>query len=292
MLKREETKRLSISVRSDGSLVVTDLWADLGLNAIGARVSPKLEQHSVSALHPIGIVDYGILLGEEPPIHGESREGCGAIYVHGCAVRCSTCYQPEFFSREAKFYTNTESLSQLMLDFQAAQVHSILFVIDGYKENIHSAIKMAKRNGLRLPVVYKYSGLLSIEHLNLLQNDVDIFVPDVKAISDELAAIHGLPKNYRKICLDGVRELIRSGKQVIIRHLLIPHFGFIREELSKLFHEIPMTSSNVSLSLLTQYQDPRNGAITSVGRDVISFAKDLAGMFGCKLYIQTARGWE
>src|SRR4051812_9820644 len=97
-----------VVIRPDGSIVATDLWADYNLLAKPDSslfpVRLKQSEEQVSDANPIGIVDYGVLLGEEPAVSGST--GAGAIYIHGCHVRCKTCYQPEFFSKKARVYTS------------------------------------------------------------------------------------------------------------------------------------------------------------------------------------------
>lgn len=53
---------------------------------------------------------------------------------------------------------------------------------------ILNALSIAKQNGLHLPIIYNTSAYDSKEVLNILDNIVDIYLPDMK-FADEKTAI-------------------------------------------------------------------------------------------------------
>ncbi len=285
-----QRQRSHISLTADGRVIISDNWSDTGIQralGVGANVqSPKLaiSSLSMSAATPIGIVDYGILYGEEPGISGAN--GTGAIYVHGCPLKCLTCYQPEFFAANAKSHTSIVGLVQLMLDFQKAGVDSISIVIATYRHDVHQAIKAAKAQGLTIPVVYNYSGLLTPSVLSKLMNDVDIFVPDMKAASEDLLNFHALTPDYTDIAVNGINHLIANGAKVIVRHLVIPEFPNRISEVESIMNKLSLSSPNAELSLLIHYMDPHSKTISTVDAMTLRAFKKLARDHGIRLYFQ------
>ena len=57
--------------------------------------------------------------------------------------------------------------------------HFVPLIIEG--------LKMAKRNGLCIPIVYNSSGYESVDTIKMLDGVVDVYLPDFKYYSDEYA---------------------------------------------------------------------------------------------------------
>ena len=96
-----KTENSYIQINSDGRVILTDAWSgSLGLSESVSFLEPGLFETSQTQKFPIGIVDVGRLYGEEAEI--AFPHGTGAIYFHGCALKCSHCYQPEFFASKAQ----------------------------------------------------------------------------------------------------------------------------------------------------------------------------------------------
>jgi uncharacterized Fe-S radical SAM superfamily protein PflX len=264
-----------ITMSPTGRTIVSDLWKDLGICDQPSKTRMVLidSASDPSQGRPIGLVGYGILYGEEPQICG--RSGTGAIYVHGCAFRCKTCYQPEFFASTASCYSSVDSLAALMLDFQKSGAHSITIVIGSYSEPIYQSLVKARRSGLSIPIVYKFAGVLPCSLLDKLSELVDIFVPDLKALSPELHEVHGLSPQYGASCLRSIRYLQRQQKTVIVRHLLVPTFAGYLVEVQRIIDQLDLVHSEIMLSLLIHYQDPITKVIHSVDASGLAFIRSL-----------------
>ncbi len=55
-----------------------------------------------------------------------------------------------------------------------------------YVPQIIEAIKIARKNGLKLPIVYNTNGYEKVETLKMLEGYVDIYLPDFKYSDDDL----------------------------------------------------------------------------------------------------------
>ncbi len=281
-------QRSRVVLTADGRVIVTDhwhKWAQAG-HGEGSQAEPVLSRSSnqFSANLPIGLIDFGILHGEEPAVSGTT--GTGALYIHGCPLRCKTCYQPEFFSKQAKIYTDSESLASLMLEYQRSGAHSISIVIGTYQPQVHRSIKLARASGLTVPIVYNYSGMLDSRMLQSLLPDIDIFMPDCKAVSKELSTVHGLPDNYQVIMKDGVRFLLTTGKQVIVRHLIVPTFPTYLEEIRQVIELFGKSDGPLTFSFLTHFYDGQTRRFHHVSQADLDKIGDLARQLGVAVYYE------
>ena len=59
-----------------------------------------------------------------------------------------------------------------------------------YALHIIEAIKIARKNGLHIPIVYNTNGYESVETLKMLEGYIDIYLPDLKYFYDELGKEH------------------------------------------------------------------------------------------------------
>ena len=87
-----------------------------------------------------------------------------------------------------------------MLKLQEMGVHNINLVTPThYIPQLVQALHLAKEKGLKIPVVYNTSGYEKVESLRLLEGLVDIYMPDLKYLSSELAEKYSRAKDYPEI---------------------------------------------------------------------------------------------
>ncbi|MDI7274591.1 MAG: radical SAM protein, partial [Anaerolineae bacterium] len=100
---------------------------------------------------------------------------------------------------------------------------------------ILAALEIAVAQGFRLPLVYNTSGYETVDTLRLLEDVVDVYLPDAKYADEEIArrlsGFRGyvrhnraaLAEMYRQVgpdlCLDGDGLAVRG---MIVRHLVLP----------------------------------------------------------------------
>ena len=115
---------------------------------------------------------------------------------------------------------------------------------------------------LPVPVVYNCGGYERVETLKLLQNKVDIYLPDLKYADDDLAFRLSGVKDYFRTATNALREMVRQVgkpqwagdkliKGVIVRHLILP--GQVENSLKVLDWLGEHLGDSVLVSLMRQY---------------------------------------
>lgn len=210
----------------------------------------------------IKIALYSLHYYEEPCISG--KEGSGTVFFSNCNLRCLFC-QNYKISQEGKGYEiSIEELAEIFLKQQEAGANNINLVTPTmYVYHIIEAIKIAKRKGLKLPIVYNTNGYENVETIKELDGYIDIYLPDLKYFYDDLGVKYSGVNNYFEIATKAILEMIKQvgkpefdendliKKGTIIRHLILP--GHIQN--SK--HILKWLKDNVEnkayISVMAQY---------------------------------------
>lgn len=146
---------------------------------------------------------------EEPCVSGE--RGSGAVFFSGCVMKCAFCQNYGVSSENVGREISEERLAEIFLELQDKGAHNINLVNPThFVPQIIRSIKLAKSRGLSLPIVYNSGGYERVETLRLLEGIVDVYLPDVKYFSDELAVkLSGAP-HYFDIAMNAVAEMLRQ----------------------------------------------------------------------------------
>ena len=171
---------------------------------------------------------------EEPSISG--KNGSGTVFFSNCNLNCIYCQNYEISQQGKGKEITIEELAQIFLDQQSKGVNNINLVTPTmYACQIIEAIKIAKSNGLNIPVIYNTNGYENVETIKKLNGYIDIYLPDLKYYSNELSLKYSKVDNYFKIATEAIEEMQKqvgtpvfneSGiiqKGVIIRHLVLPN---------------------------------------------------------------------
>ena len=219
----------------------------------GFCASPELAAVSRVSLH----------MWEEPPISGE--RGSGTIFFSGCNLRCVFC-QNKAISRgdkDAKIYS-VDALADLFLSVEAMGAHNINLVTPThFITTISKALEITK-DRLSIPIVYNSSGYELVSSLKTLDGLVDVYLPDFKYASRELAEKYSSAPDYPNVVKSALAEMYRQvgavsfdndkiiKKGVIVRHLVLPsHRKDSVAVLDALSELLPI--KNIRLSLMSQY---------------------------------------
>lgn len=181
----------------------------------------------------IRVAKYQLHYFEEPCISGKS--GSGTVFFSNCNFKCIFC-QNYKISQEGKGNEVTiEELANIFLKLQQEGANNINLVTPTmYAYQIIEAIKLARMNGLNLPIIYNSNGYENVETLRDLRGYVDVYLPDLKYYADELAIKYSKAPNYFEIATKAILEMINQvglpefdengmiKKGVIIRHLVLP----------------------------------------------------------------------
>ena len=176
---------------------------------------------------------------EEPCISGIGKytKSSGTIFFSNCNLRCVFC-QNHKISNEGKGKEITiERLAEIFIEEQEKKVNNINLVTPTtYAYQIIEAIKIARNKGLNIPIIYNSNGYESIETLKDLEGYVDVYLPDLKYYSDELAIKYSSAPKYFEIATKAIKEMYRQvgspkfddkgiiQRGVIIRHLILPSY--------------------------------------------------------------------
>lgn len=190
----------------------------------------------------VRIYNYQLHFGEEPPISG--TKGSGTIFFSYCTSRCVYCQNYKFSQLQEGKDIGIDGLAGIMLELQEKGAHNINLVTPThFVPQIIIAIETARRHGLSIPIVYNTSGYELPETLALLKDMVDIYLPDMRYSSDEMAMKYSSLPNYVHYNREAVKIMYKQG-DLIIRHLVLPNgiagtreiMEFIRNELSPDVH--------------------------------------------------------
>ncbi len=199
---------------------------------------------------------------EEPCISGTN--GSGTIFFTGCNLRCVFCQNRDISHNGNGIRLDGNSLEQLMLRLRDAGAHNINLVTPTpYALQLIPVLTQVKPR-LGIPIVYNCGGYESVDTLRQLEGLIDIYLPDFKYLSAELAANYSGAADYFQTALAALHEMLRqTGKPVMdstgllrrgvaVRHLVLPGS---RTDSLKLLQELFDSFGNEAflLSLMSQY---------------------------------------
>ena len=182
----------------------------------------------------VKIALYSIHNFEEPCISG--KKGSGTVFFSNCNMNCVFCQNYEISQQGKGKEITIEDLAKIFLIQQSKNVENINLVTPtSYVPQIIEAIKIARKNGLNLPIVYNTNGYENVETIKMLDGYIDIYLPDLKYSDDNLAKRLSKVDNYFEIATEAIKEMKKQvgktefnengimKKGIIIRHLVLPN---------------------------------------------------------------------
>lgn len=170
---------------------------------------------------------------EEPCISG--RNGSGTIFFSNCNLNCIFCQNHDISQGGKGIDVTIERLAKIMLEQQERGANNINLVTPTmYVEHIIKAIDIAKKNGLNIPIVYNTNGYEEVETIKKLNGYIDIYLPDFKYFTNELAIKYSKAPNYFEKVTSALIEMqsqfdeyVFDGeimkKGMIVRNLVLPN---------------------------------------------------------------------
>lgn len=157
-----------------------------------------------------------------------------------------------------------EELAQIFLKQQERKAHNINLVTPTmYIYQIIEAIKIARKNGLKIPIIYNSNGYENVQTIKLLYGYIDIYLPDFKYFTNSLSKKYSNVDNYFEIATNAIKEMYnqvgsatfdKNGiiqKGIIIRHLVLPnHIQNTKNILKWIKENMP---SDIYVSIMSQY---------------------------------------
>ena len=183
-------KRCTICPRNCG----TDREKQLG--ACGADAQLKAAR---AALH----------FWEEPCISGKA--GSGAVFFSGCGLRCVFCQNQPIAQGNAGKNISAGRLAEIFLELQEQGASNINLVTAGhFIPHVISAVESARRQGLRLPIVYNTSSYEKVDAIKRLEGIADIYLPDFKYWDSNLARRFSHAPDYPFVAKAAIAEMVRQ----------------------------------------------------------------------------------
>ena len=199
---------------------------------------------------------------EEPCISG--TRGSGAVFFSGCSLRCIFCQNYEIAQGNCAREISGDRLSEIFLELQEQGAANInLVTATHFAPAVIGALKKAKTQGMYLPVIYNSSGYERVETVQMLEEVVDVWLPDFKYMDPELAFACSKAKDYPEVAVAAIREMMLAGgrceyddngyiqKGVIVRHLILP--GHTKNSIAVLDELYETYGKDLTISLMNQY---------------------------------------
>ena len=199
---------------------------------------------------------------EEPCISGGN--GSGTVFFSNCNLSCEFCQNYEISQQGLGKEISIERLAEIFIEQQLRGADNINLVSPtSYAMQIIEAIKIAKNNGLKIPIIYNTNGYENVETLKLLEGYIDVYLPDLKYAENDLAKKYSKIENYFEIATFAIKEMYRQAgeneydengiikKGIIIRHLILPnHTENSKKVLKWIAENMP---KNITVSVMAQY---------------------------------------
>lgn len=199
---------------------------------------------------------------EEPCVSGE--KGSGTVFFSNCNLNCVFCQNYEISQLGKGNEITIEELAKIFLIQQEKGVENINLVTPtSYVPQIIEAIKIAKKEGLNIPIVYNTNGYENIETIKMLEGYVDIYLPDLKYAENKLAKEYSKIDNYFEIATKAIKEMVKQvgvpkfdengimKNGVMVRHLVLPNnVENSKKVLKWLVKNLP---KEIYISIMAQY---------------------------------------
>jgi putative pyruvate formate lyase activating enzyme len=198
---------------------------------------------------------------EEPCISG--KNGSGTVFFSNCNLACMYCQNYEISQLGKGREITIEELAEIFLKQQEKNVNNINLVTPTmYAYQIIEAIKIARKNGLKLPIIYNTNGYENVETIRALDGYVDVYLPDLKYYSDILSKKYSGVGSYFKVATEAIKEMYKQvgqatfnedgiiTKGVIVRHLVLPNHLQNTKHVLKWIKE---NLGDIYVSIMAQY---------------------------------------
>ena len=210
----------------------------------------------------IKIALYSLHYYEEPCISGE--EGSGTVFFSNCNLNCIYCQNYKISSEGKGKEISINELAEIFIKQQEAGANNINLVTPTmYAYQIIEAIKIARKNGLKIPIIYNSNGYENLQTIKDLAGYIDVYLPDLKYYSDELAIKYSKALHYFEIATKAICEMVDQvgipefdergiiKKGVIVRHLILPNHIQNSKHILKWFKE--NLENKAYISVMAQY---------------------------------------
>lgn len=201
---------------------------------------------------------------EEPCISG--KNGSGAIFFSYCNLKCIFCQNYEISEKHLGKEITIEKFADICLDLQNKKANNINLVTPThFIPLIKEGLILAKKKGLKIPIIYNTSSYENVESLKLLDGLIDVYLPDFKYYNNKYAIKYSKANNYVETAKDAINEMYRQvgkckfnkngiiTKGVIVRHLMLPSQEMKEDTKKVLYYLYNTYKDNIYISIMNQY---------------------------------------
>lgn len=196
---------------------------------------------------------------EEPCISG--TRGSGTVFFSGCSLKCVFCQNYQISRDNFGKEISEERLVEIFDELKEQGAHNINLVNPThYALQLTDTLSKAKPD---IPVVYNTGGYDSIETLKQLDGLPDIYLTDIKYVSESVSKKYSKAADYFEVASSAVLEMFRQTgeavfddegimqKGIIIRHLVLP--GNISQAMKTLDWVSANLPESTVVSIMSQY---------------------------------------
>ena len=204
--------------------------------------------------------------GEEPVISG--TEGICNIFFAGCNLHCLYCQNHEISQGRTVISTGGTDLDEVLdqvVKILSEGVPAVGFVSPSHVvPQVKAIIRGLNSRGYKPITVYNTNSYDKLETIRSLSGMIDVYLPDYKYVTKEIAASYSEAFDYPEIALKAIKEMYyqkgsslsidengRAENGLLIRHLVLP--GHAEESKKVLLSIAEELSPGVHLSLMSQY---------------------------------------
>ena len=204
--------------------------------------------------------------GEEPVLSG-NKGVCNVFFAH-CNLQCVFCQNVDISRNNvmARYeYDTLEKVVERIKEVLQISENVLGFVSPShYAYLIPTILDMLHAQDIRPTVVYNTNAYDSVEVLRALESYIDVYLPDFKYYSNDIAIRYSQATDYFDKAGKALKEMYRqkgstlitnhegiAERGLIIRHLMLP--GCAEDSMKVLEWIADNLSINVHISLMSQY---------------------------------------
>jgi putative pyruvate formate lyase activating enzyme len=207
--------------------------------------------------------------GEEPPITG--RGGSGTIFFTGCNLGCLFCQNAQISRSGMGRAVDRGEFTALCLALQERGAENINLVTGSHcAPALGDFLRAARNEGLAIPILWNSSAYETPEALALVEDPVDVYLPDLKTLDPVLAGRFFRAPDYPETAEKAILRMLDLRGElrwrdsvlvsgVMVRHLVLP--GYLESTRRVLQWFAGHCKGRALLSLMTQYTPVGDGAI-------------------------------
>ena len=200
--------------------------------------------------------------GEEPCLVG--RGGSGTIFFGGCGLGCIFCQNASISRGGEGREMTADGLAGLMLALQQQGCQNVNLVTPTHVlPQCVSALDIAVRRGLSVPLVCNAGGYEDPGTLRRLDGVFDLFLPDLKTLDAERGRLWFGAPDYPEVACAALREMHRqvgdlvvdadgiARRGLLVRHLVMP--GAIADATAG-FRFLASVAPGTAVNVMDQYR--------------------------------------